>query len=151
MRHAAGFAEAPLWSTVGQVLPLDAPEGATPRVRAPGGERVEPVLGRGGTAVALDEPGFYEVEGASDSARRVVAVNVDPAESDLTSVPAATVLAAATGEAAAGANGVSESLTPEDRERRQRIWWYLLGLAAALLAAETVLSNRLSRAARPAA
>ena len=70
---------------------------------------------------------------------------------DASPVAAASTLAAATGEQSVGANGPSDSLTPEDRERRQRIWWYLLGLAAALLAVETVLSNRLSRAARPAA
>ena len=64
---------------------------------------------------------------------------------------AVSVLAATAGDQKSGTNGATESLTPEERERRQRIWWYLLGLAAALLAAETVLSNRLSRAARPAA
>ena len=33
--------------------------------------------------------------------------------------------------------------TPESREKSQRLWWYLLFLGAALLAAETFVSNRL--------
>ena len=33
--------------------------------------------------------------------------------------------------------------TPEARERSQRLWWYLLFLGVGLLAAETVVSNRL--------
>jgi hypothetical protein len=37
--------------------------------------------------------------------------------------------------------------TPQDQERRQRIWWYLLLVAVLILGGETLLSNRLSRAA----
>ena len=36
--------------------------------------------------------------------------------------------------------------TKEERERRQTMWWYLLAGALVLLAVETVMSNRLSRA-----
>lgn len=45
-------------------------------------------------------------------------------------------------EGAAGAE-----LEPEDRERRQGIWWYLLVAAFLLLALETIVSNYLSRKA----
>jgi hypothetical protein len=38
-------------------------------------------------------------------------------------------------------------LRPADLERRQAIWWYLLVAGVLLLAGETWLSNRLSRAA----
>ena len=34
---------------------------------------------------------------------------------------------------------------PEDLERRQTLWWYLLIGALGFLASETVVSNRLSR------
>jgi hypothetical protein len=34
-------------------------------------------------------------------------------------------------------------MTPEDQERRQNFWWYLLMAGIALLAIETVISNRL--------
>jgi hypothetical protein len=39
----------------------------------------------------------------------------------------------------------AEPLTAEEREQRQSLWWYLLLSAFLVLAAETVLSNRLSR------
>ena len=37
-------------------------------------------------------------------------------------------------------------LAPEDLERRQTLWWYLLIGALGFLATENVISNRLSRA-----
>jgi hypothetical protein len=78
---------------------------------------------------------------------RVVAANLDLAEADLTPMDPQEVTAAirpqTTGPAGPGV--AAETVTAEERERRQAIWWYLLIGAFALLAAETVLSNRLSR------
>jgi hypothetical protein len=80
----------------------------------------------------------------------MVAVNVDLAESDLTTVDpeelASTVTGRVGGEREAGALPVRE-IAEEDLERRQSIWWYLLVAAFLLFAAETVVSNRLSRVA----
>ena len=42
--------------------------------------------------------------------------------------------------------GENREPSPEDRERRQGLWWYLLVGAATLLLLETLLSNWLSRA-----
>jgi hypothetical protein len=54
------------------------------------------------------------------------------------------IVAASTGESQSdGAQPGAAPQTPETRERSQRLWWYLLCLGAALLAAETVVSNRL--------
>ncbi len=36
-------------------------------------------------------------------------------------------------------------LTPEDAEKRQNLWWYLLMAGLALLVAELVVANRLSQ------
>jgi hypothetical protein len=36
--------------------------------------------------------------------------------------------------------------TPQDQESRQKVWWYLLVVALLIMAAETALSNRLSKA-----
>ena len=62
----------------------------------------------------------------------------------MTPVDPQEVAAGATGKAggadAAGANG---TYTNEERERTQRVWWYLLFAGMLLLGAETVLSNRL--------
>jgi hypothetical protein len=78
----------------------------------------------------------------------VVAVNLDPAESDLSAFDPDELAAATTGSGEQGAGGVSrEALTPEERERRQAVWWYLLAGALLLLAAETVVGNKLSNKA----
>jgi hypothetical protein len=37
-------------------------------------------------------------------------------------------------------------LTPEARERNQRLWWYLLCAGILLLGADTLLSNRMTKA-----
>jgi hypothetical protein len=74
----------------------------------------------------------------------IVASNVDPAEADLTAMDPQDIVAASTGESQSdGAQPGAVPQTPETRERSQRLWWYLLCLGAVLLAAETVVSNRL--------
>ena len=59
-------------------------------------------------------------------------------------------MAAVTGRAADSglAPVVAVEMTREDAERRQGVWWYLLFAGLLLLAAETVISNRLSRRER---
>jgi hypothetical protein len=75
-------------------------------------------------------------------------VNVDLGESDLAHLePRELVAAALASTAATGSSGAADSATPAERERAQRIWWYLLVGAFLVLAAETFLSNRLSGAA----
>jgi hypothetical protein len=39
-------------------------------------------------------------------------------------------------------------MTREESERRQSLWWYLLLAGVGLLAAETMISNHLSRKER---
>jgi len=164
--HAAGYAEARPWFTTGQVLDLAAraptvaedEEAAGDEAAAsaetepvlfalaPSGERVElgvePLL-------TLTEAGFYEVRSTADerAAGYMVAANPDPAEAELTPLDPGELVAAvepADGERAD--RTLAGSLSLAERERRQSLWWYLLVAAFALLAAETVLSNRLSRA-----
>jgi hypothetical protein len=139
--------------TVGDVLDLSAEaelEGKPAAVTRPGGETER--LAAGAPTLELAEPGFYEVrrtDGGSWS--RLVAVNLDPAESDLVAIdpeelatavrPADGVRAAAHGEPAP---------TREEHEDRQAFWRYLLFTALGLLAAETLLSNRPASARRVA-
>ena len=100
----------------------------------------------------LDEQGTYEVRAAANPTGRpmVIAVNLDPAEADLTPLDPRELVAAVTGRATGtGAQPVTATeFTREDAERRQGIWWYLLFGGLLLLAAETVISNRLSRRER---
>ena len=103
-------------------------------------------LGDSTRAVALVERGFHELttQATAEGSGRPIAVNVDPAESDLAHVDPAEVIAAATARSGPAASAAADGVTPEDRERGQRVWWYLLVGAVVVLAAETVLGNRLS-------
>jgi hypothetical protein len=77
---------------------------------------------------------------------RVIAVNVDLTESDLTAVEPELLTGAMI--ARVGADSLSskaEDSTPVELERRQGFWWYLLAAVLLLLVGETLLSNQLSR------
>jgi hypothetical protein len=118
---------------------MQSPAGAKERVAASGT----------GHLVTLHEQGVYELRGPSTPAGRgrPIAVNVDPVEADLSHLdPQDLVLAvtAANGQRVPGAD--VNAATPQEQERRQNIWWYLLLGALLLMAVETALSNRLSRA-----
>jgi hypothetical protein len=116
---------------------------------APSGAQV--TIGEGGVqAVDLTEQGFYSVrlQGVGERKPFEVAVNLDPAESDLSSLPPGEFVSSATGHAALTATGKSlenPDLTPQDIEKKQAVWWYLLAAAAIVLLAEAVLANRLSK------
>jgi len=97
------------------------------------------------TAVELTMPGFYEVRpSAGGPPLAVAAVNVDRAESDLAAMDPEELAAAVTRGGAAEASAVDGGVSPAEEEGGQAIWRYLLGAALVLLAAETVLSNRLN-------
>jgi len=120
-------------------LVLQAPSGARERVTATGPNHL----------ITLREQGFYELRGRDTpvGSGRPIAVNVDPAESDLSHLDPQDVVLAVT--APTGEHQLSSDVntaTPQDQERRQHVWWYLLLLALFLMAVETAFSNRLSRA-----
>ena len=99
----------------------------------------------------MTEQGIYEVRAAGSNTGRpqAIAVNIDPVEADLTPLDPAELVAAVTGHATPGRPPRQEPLPRrfprEDSEKRQALWWYLLMAGMLLLAAETVISNRLSR------
>lgn len=153
--YAADWHEQPAALTVGDVLVLEdttatvvapdgskialAPDGATER--APSREHV----------LLVEQPGFYELRDADGTTvRRSVAVNVDRIESDLTQMQPAAIAAAVAPGTGDGSDALRSAavLTLEERERRQSLWWYVLAAAVALLAGETVLATRPSRALR---
>jgi Mg-chelatase subunit ChlD len=170
LRQTAGYLahydEPTAWYTVGRILDATAPLEATARdstgaaaqaaPRRPGGVVVTPsgkqsTLGEGGApSIELDEQGFYSVRMQGTGERRpfAVAVNLDPAESDLTPMEPHEFVKAATGSAAVTPTGQSlehPDLTPEDVERKQTLWWFLLLGGVLALLAEATLSNRASR------
>jgi hypothetical protein len=156
-RYLSHYEPATSWFTVGQVLDLAArAKGHADRiVVTPSGERIsQPGAGEGNEGLLeLTEQGIYEVRtpGAATTVRpEALAVNLDPAESDLTAIDPAELVAAVTGHATPSSMQSSEpqEMTREEAERRQSLWWYLLMAGLLLLAVETVISNRLSRKER---
>jgi hypothetical protein len=156
-KYAAAYADERPWSVVGQVADLpsifhdstaasEAGGQAEYVAVAPSGERLR-FSGAARPSVELSEQGFYELLRAGTRAEpRVVAVNVDLAESDLAAVEPQLLAGATVARAGAdSASRAAEAATPVELERRQALWWYLLVAVLLLLAGETVLSNRLSR------
>jgi hypothetical protein len=120
-------------------------------VTSPSGERTRWSERDTARSLAVREQGFYEVrDGGAVAATRIIAVNRDAAESELGSfAPEEFVRTVAPAVTASAATNVASTLSVEEREQRQRLWWYVLLGAILILAVESVLSNRLSRTARP--
>jgi hypothetical protein len=113
-------------------------------VLTPRGQRIE----QSGTPtpVQLEQSGFYEVHGRSNQSGTVtVAANLDTLESDLTVLDTQELSAALAGRPGSvnPANADAATVTPEDQERRQNFWWYLLMAGIVLLGLETFISNRM--------
>lgn len=165
-KHAGGYSDARAWFTAGDVLDLSRhPEllgglpvqqresgtedqGAELVLEAPSGSRAR-LHARGTDHLApLSEQGFYELRSASTpvGSGRPIAVNVDIAEADLSHFDPRELITAVLARPTSATASSAQAATPREQERRQAIWWYLLLGGLVLLAWETVLSNRLSRA-----
>lgn len=153
VKYLADVTERPASAMVGQVVPVPAPRtSARPRARgetvaiAPSGTHV-PLAAEDG-ALELTEQGFYDVrmQGVPADAAISIASNVDPGEADLTPIDPKELIAAITGRVGDAQTAAGPRPTAEAQAEAQRIWWYLLVTAGLLLAAETLLSNRLSKA-----
>jgi hypothetical protein len=153
VRYLARYEPPSPWLTVGQVADVSAilKSRADRLVVTPTSEQIKIAEDEPGL-LELDEQGVYEIRamsGGSASPHRI-AVNLDPAESDLTPLDPQELVAAVTGNAAlaATAEAGAAELTPAESERQQGLWWYLLLAGLVLLATEMVVSNRLSRTER---
>jgi hypothetical protein len=177
VRWASGREAAPAWRTVGDLLAVgellagpageaagedgdaDRADPETDRAE-PGTDRPDPGTDRpvaltpsdtpvpvdAGTLLPLRERGFYEVRDPRADAAVVVAVNGDPAESEPAPLDPEIVASAISGGPAAP---MTARFAPEDRERRQSLWWYFLAGAFVVMALETLVSNGLSRRPLP--
>jgi hypothetical protein len=117
-------------------------------VQSPSGERSRRELGSGALAVALSEGGFWEIREAKAGGRLLatLAANVPAEESRLETFDP-TDLRLATGAVDSSRNEAQVAdLTPQETERRQGLWWYLIGLVTLLLGIESLVAN--SRGAR---
>ena len=156
VRYLAHYEPPTSWLTVGQVLDLTArAKGRGDRsdriVVTPSGERIpQSSAGEGNDGLLeLNEHGIYEIRSTGAAAGRpeAIAVNIDPAESELAAIDPRELVAAVTGHATptVATAVASQEMTREESERRQSLWWYLLMTGLLLLAAETAISNHLSR------
>lgn len=154
VRYVSGYTERPSSFTVGSVIALErlgdsggwSAGDAGLTIVSPNGARERVAQA---AAIKIGEPGFYEVRPAARplSTPLVAAANVDAAESDLSAMDPREIVAAVTaGPGNSPGAPVSRDLTDADREKLQGLWRYLLLGALLLLAIESVLSNRLSRA-----
>jgi hypothetical protein len=159
-KYAGRFGDSRSWFQTGDVLDLSrhgeltapftaraAADSGPLVLESPSGRRTQ-VTASGATHLAtLGEQGFYELRGPTTAAGsgRPIAVNVDPKESDLSRFDPKELVAAVTAPPVGGTPGSGTAASPTDVERTQAVWWYLLTGALVLMAAETVLSNRLSK------
>ncbi|MEX1128133.1 MAG: BatA domain-containing protein [Vicinamibacterales bacterium] len=151
----ASYTQRPASMTVGDVLAAASPAASSPAsagaasarqalvVIGPGGQRIE--VDPTTRVVELRDQGFYELRaGDRDPAPVTLASNVDLTESDMTPIDPHEVAAGATGLAGGAAPaGSNTTVTNEERERSQRVWWYLLFAGLLLLTGETLLANSL--------
>jgi len=151
VKYLARYEQPSSWHTVGQVVDLSVmlKSRADRIVQTPGGERRRIPSSEPGL-LELNEQGVYEIRTGGGTARPDrIAVNLDPAESDLTPLDPQELVAAVTGHAVQTTSESSSveaiQLTPEEAEKRQGLWWYLLIAGLFLLAAEMAVSNVLSR------
>ena len=153
VRHLATYEEPANWRTIGEVIDpghllrasgLGMQTGTGAMVLTPSGQRIEQTGTP--TPVQLEQAGFYEVHGRSNQAGTVsLAANLDTQESDLSVVDIQEMTAALAGRPGSvnPAAADAATLTPEDQERRQNFWWYLLMAGIVLLGLETAISNRM--------
>lgn len=155
-KYLSGYVEPQLWYRVGNVIDLsdktvlggdDAD--AEILVERPSSEPSVLRLTEESRFLQLNEVGFHRIGYVDDDGDRVyvAAANLDPRESDLAAIDPEEMVGAVTSGGDPEARTLQAAvLSPEDRERRQNLWWYLLAGAATLLLLETLISNWLSRA-----
>lgn len=159
-KHLAGFREPQPWFEVGSVVELAtvtplweeaAERGAELVVESPSGERQVLSPEQDPSFLRLEEAGFYELRFVGDASGSgfTLAANLDPRESDLAWIdPEEIVVAVSAPDTATQELAGTLTLTAEDRERRQGVWWYLLVGAGGLLLVEVWMANRTPQKAR---
>jgi hypothetical protein len=141
-RYAAAHKEAPLYHRVGSAVDLRNKEtgpAADPVtvVVSPSGRGDK--LGESASGFEVQATGFYEAVRKSGG-RSFMAANIDPAESDLTSLTQ-DELGAAVRPAGSAPDPAATALTPAEGGARQSWWRLALASLLLLLAMEAVLAN----------
>ncbi len=132
--------------------PFTAPpakDGTPPAVDTPAGTRLteKPQSALGDLLINPHEAGFYRLRYAGTS--EYAAVNPDAKESDFRKLNISEFVAAVTGSDPAMAKDgavAAASISNEEIESRQRVWWAMLIAALVLFVLEAILARRLRTA-----
>jgi hypothetical protein len=140
-RYVSAHQETPRYHRVGGSVDLrgkDTKPGADPltALLSPSGRREEMRAGTSG--IELQEIGFYETVRES-GIRRIIAANIDPTESDLTSLDQEELAAAV--RPAGRLPDPALTATPAEGSARQSWWRVALLSLALLMVLETILAN----------
>jgi hypothetical protein len=139
-RYASAHKDAPLYHRVGDAVNLrEKSEALTPLVTfvtSPSGRKEK--LADGVSGIELQEVGFYESVTGTE-ARRIIAVNADTAESDLTALDQGELQAAV--RPAGSVTEAESASTPAEAGERQSWWRLALLSVAVLMVLETILGN----------
>ncbi|MBK8248960.1 MAG: BatA and WFA domain-containing protein [Gemmatimonadetes bacterium] len=151
VRYAANYHDRRRAYAVGEAIaPRDLSgrsEGATRwAVKAPSGQRL--AVGGDGALPTLElrEAGIFEVRpsGSPGAEPILVAANVAPAELDFATFDPLRLVTALTPAAVSADESADPTVALSEREQRQSVWWYVLAVAAVILAVEGVLARRAS-------
>ena len=140
--YATGRAATPLSRATGEtwLLPAAARE---PVVSTPDGSIVRPARDSRATSVPLRAAGIYVLHDGETRGEPVaqLAVNTPPAESDLTAITEAELLAGVRrGDASTMTSEAPPA--PADIERQQGLWRIVIGVLVALLILEMLMASR---------
>jgi hypothetical protein len=144
VRYLSRHREAPVSYAVGQAVePVDMGDAAVEMViESPDGSRTSIAPGDRGP-LPLAQAGVYTLRPMAGGVGLPFAANLDPAESDLAQLDRPAFVAAVSstpgGEGEDGVRGLD--LSAEERERRQRLWWYAAVAALAILVTESVVAG----------
>jgi hypothetical protein len=114
-----------------------------PVVASPDGSILRPARDARGASLPLRQAGVYALHDGSVRGvpLRLIAVNAPAAESDLSPMAPAELLAGTMRDSASSTAATSPP-APDTAERRQGFWRLLLAALAALLVAEMIVANR---------
>jgi len=147
LRYLAVHEEKKPSYTIGEPVRLLLPVGNVVRVTGPNGAETILTSTRGDDVFyqATDRPGFYDVRGFQE--QDVLAVNVSPAESDLSFVDPDQIGTVLVNEArrAPLTQRAGEASIAAQTEKSQRLWWWILLVVLFLGLGETLLANRTYR------
>jgi hypothetical protein len=144
MVRYVGSRESSSWYELGLTFTVAKDSNSTPpAVDTPSGTRLSEnrLTTDGDLLVTGREPGFYRLRYTAKP--DFAAVDIDAAEGDFTKVDFQAFIASITGGAGkAEGSDASSSLTREEVESKQKVWWSLLFIALLLLLTESLLARR---------